>query len=215
MSSSFTLSDRGVKELCDEVIKKYHADLDSAAVNVDLVMCFRDPEGEAPAILKDGQRVLGSSKSISLKDRVKGMGDCEIILDGDAWGSMPLPMKEALLDHHLQCFEVKRDKNGDFIFDDINRPVVKMRPHDRVIRFFDTVAQRHGTNSIEAEQLRSMFLGYSSTYLPFVPAKEKSNEPLSNEEEIKCTLRVGDEEADFNDKEVSSKLLTKAIKGQL
>jgi len=158
MSASFAMADRSVSDICEKIIQQHHTDLDSAEVKIDLLLAFRDPDGEAPAILKDGQRVWGAVKTIGLKDRVKGMGDCEIILDGDAWADMSGLTKVALLDHYLEHFEVKRDKNGDFIFDDINRPVIKMRPHDRIIRLFHSVSRRHGRESIEAIQLKSMFV---------------------------------------------------------
>lgn len=172
MPSSYAMAEAEVRELCQELITAFHPDMDSADVKVDLLMAFRDPEGEEPALSKDKNRILGLSKTIGLKDRVKGMGDCEVILDGDAWQSLTLKEKSALLDHQLEHFEVKRDKDGSFVFDDINRPVLKIRPHDRVMRFFDTVASRHREHSIEADQLRSMFMRQHQTYLPFVPAGE-------------------------------------------
>jgi len=190
MPASYAIADSDVRLLCQSIIEKYHTDLDSAAAKVDLLMAFRDVDKEEPALLKDKVRILGSSKTISLKDRVKGMGDCEIVLDGDAWPTMTAEAKAALMDHQLECFEVKRDKSGDFLFDDISRPVIKMRAHDSVIRFFDTVALRHGKNSIEADQLRSMFLKASQIYLPFVPSEESPAALDQNIDSVTSTMRI-------------------------
>lgn len=164
----FTLAPIAIHQLCTKLIELYHSDLDSAAAKVDIVMAFRDPEGEAPAMEKDGHRILGQSSVIKLKDRVKGMGDCEVMLDGDAWDSLPEKQQAALLDHELEHFEVKRDKEGDFIFDDLNRPTIKIRNHDRQFGWFDTVAQRHRSDSMEVHQLQKLFAEAGQIYLPFV-----------------------------------------------
>lgn len=165
---TFTLAPMAIHQLCKELIELYHSDLDTASVKVDIVMAFRDPDGEAPAMEKDGHRVLGQAKTITLKDRVKGMGDCEIILDGDAWDGLPEKQKAALLDHELEHFEVKRDKEGEFVFDDLTRPVIKLRSHDRQFGWFDTVAMRHRSDSMEIHQLRKLFTEGGQIYLPFV-----------------------------------------------
>jgi len=164
----FTLAPAAIHKLCKELVQLYHTDLDSAAVKVDIVMAFHDPEGDSFALEKDGHRCLGIASNITLKNRVKGMGDCEILLDGDAWDGLPDKQKAALLDHELEHFEVKRDKVGNFMFDDLTRPLIKLRPHDRQVGFFDNVARRHRSDSMEVEQLRKMFIEAGQVYLPFV-----------------------------------------------
>lgn len=164
----FTLATPATHELCQQLVELYHKDLDSAAAKVDIVMAFRDPDGEAPAMEKDGHRILGQASTIKLKDRVKGMGDCEIMLDGDAWDGLPDKQKAALMDHELEHFEVKRDKVGDFIMDDLNRPVIKIRNHDRSFGWFDTIAMRHRSDSMEVHQLRKLFTEEGQVYLPFI-----------------------------------------------
>lgn len=173
MPASYVTASIAEAQMVSELILNHHSDMDSASVKVDLLFAFRDPEDEkgTPALAKDGHRVLGKSSILGLKDRVKGMGDCEIILDGDAWANLDKDHRAALIDHQLEHFEVRRDKNGDFVWDDIQRPVLKLRPHDRVIRLFDNVAVRHGAASIEVDQLRTMFLKTEQAYLPFVPKK--------------------------------------------
>ena len=177
MPTSYSMAAPPANELCQDIIQKYHVELDSVGVKVDILLAFRDPDSEKPSL----GGIWGISKLINLKDRVKGMGDCEIILDGDACANFSKENWEALLDHQLEHFEVKRDKNGDFIFDDINRPVLKLRPHDRVIRLFHGPAARHGNSSYEAQQLRSMFLN-DPGLLPFVP-EEAAHEELENQAE--------------------------------
>lgn len=164
----FALAGKEEDRLCKKLIETYHSDLDSAAVTVDIVFAFRDPDGDAPAMEKDGHRIFGQAKIMSLKDRTKGMRDCEILLDGDAWGEFTDKVKAALMDHELEHFEVKRDKEGNFIFDDLNRPVLKIRNHDRQFGWFDTAAQRHRSDSLEIMQLQRLFRESDQIYLPFI-----------------------------------------------
>ena len=153
----YTLATPDTVKLCEGVIKKYHPELDTTGAKVDLLMVFRAPDSESPAMEEQRIRVFSKSSVVKLKDRVKGMGDCEIILDGDAWGEKSPQEKIAILDHALASFEVKRDKNGDFIWDDLNRPVIKIKPYSHVIRWHAEVASRQRNYSLEAGALRHLF----------------------------------------------------------
>ena len=188
MPSTYALAEARDKELLTEVVRGHHTDIDTTAVKIDLLFAFRDPEGDAPAILKDGLRVLGKVSPIGLKDRIKGMGDAEIIIDGDAWGTMNSLEKLALLDHFLTSLEVKRDKAGEFVYDDYQRPVLKSRPHDRVIRLYHDVAVRHGANSIEVKQMEDLFLQSGKMYLPEPKGSEK--EIASKKENPESTVEI-------------------------
>jgi len=170
VSAIFSLADTETEKLCADLLQKYHGDLDTTGATFDIVFALRDPEStsDKPALAVRGQRVYGLSKIHSLKDRILGLKDAEIILDGDAWPSMSAKVKSAVLDHQLQYFEVKRDKEGEFILDDLNRPVLAMRQPDRSFGWFDAVADRHRDHSLEAMQLRRLFTEAGQTYLPFV-----------------------------------------------
>jgi hypothetical protein len=165
MSAFFQIADKSVLEILNKIIIDHHIDIDSVGTKIDVVFAFRDPEGEAPALTREGGRVFGMTKIISLKDRTKGMGDCEILLDGDAWPSMKETQKTALIDHFLTTLEVKRDKKGEFMYDDLQRPMIKLRPHDSVIRLFHSVASRNKKDSLEVQQLSSVF-SEGQFYLP-------------------------------------------------
>ena len=79
--------------------------------------------------------------------------------------------QKALLDHELEHFEVKRDKHGSFLYDDINRPLLSIRKHDRQHGSFDNIAKRHGTASGEVKQfLATIFDDSGQSYLPFAEA---------------------------------------------
>ncbi len=187
----FTLATEATHDLCNELIRKYHPDLDSASAKIDIVMAFRDPEGEEPAMKVRGHRVYGQAKIMNLKDRVKGMGDAEITLDGDIWETnLSEEVKAALLDHELEHFEVKRDKTVEFIWDDINRPLLKLKDHDREMGWFDSVARRHRGSSIEIMQLRKLFVDEGQTYLPFVKEFGDQEQAAAIEEVTEGAMQV-------------------------
>lgn len=167
MPPTFALATKEVTKQAEKLIIENHVDLDSVAIKIDYVFAFRDPEGEEPAMKEKGHRIFAKASIVRLKDRAKGMGDGEILLDGDIWKDLSEGVRAAILDHELEHFEVKREtKTGDFIYDDLQRPVLKLRDHDRQFGWFDNVAQRHGGNSIEVMQLRQIFTQASPSYLP-------------------------------------------------
>lgn len=151
-----------VHDLVKEVIRGYpeHAPILSAELKIDLVFAYgpRGDDGElqGPALKLHGQPCLGIARIVKLKDRVKGMGDVEISLDGDEWPGMSEAEQRALLDHELYHFSVFLDSNKAPITDDITRPVVKMRRHDFQFGWFTHIAKRHGIASAECQQARQM-----------------------------------------------------------
>jgi hypothetical protein len=170
VSAIYSLADTETEKLCAELIQKYHGELDTTGATFDIVFALRDPESDSdkPALSVSGHRVYGISKIHGLKERILGLKDAEIVLDGDAWPAMSAKVKSAVLDHQLQYFEVKRDKEGEFLLDDLNRPILALRKPDRTFGWFDAVADRHRDHSLEAMQLRRLFTEAGQTYLPFV-----------------------------------------------
>jgi hypothetical protein len=185
----FALATPATNDLCRKLIYLCHADLDSTAAKVDVVMAYRAPDSEEPAMVERGHRILGKASITKLKDRVKGMGDAEILLDGDMWEELLEKQKAALLDHELYHLEVKRDKTGEFVFDDLNRPLLKIREHDREFGWFDVIAQRHRGESTEIHQLQRLFAEAGQIYLPFVNP-EGSLEERDDKDSAETDARV-------------------------
>lgn len=167
MPTTYQRADEVVADLAGQIIALYHTDLFDVKPKIDYVFAFRDPDAEEPAIVVRGHRVMGQAKINNLKHRALGLGDAEILLDGDAWADMPDNRKRALLDHELEHLEVKRHKKtGEFLYDDLQRPAMKLRDHDREFGFFDNIAGRHGVDSFEIENLRRMFREAGGEYIP-------------------------------------------------
>lgn len=136
--------------------QKYHHDLIDFRVKIDLLFAFAalDDEGnpEGPALKLHGLPARGIARKISLKDRSKGMGDCEISIDGHWWHGANEEEQQALLDHELQHFEVKVNRAGVELRDDLGRPQIRIRPHDYEFGWFKCIAERHGMASAECAQ---------------------------------------------------------------
>lgn len=163
-----------VESLVETIVSKYHHRLRDAEVRVDLVFAYAatDANGDTmgPALKKNGLRCYAIARNIGLKDRAKGAGDCEIAIDGDEWPTMNDIEQEALLDHELTHFELRTDKDGNLVRDDLDRPKIRIRPHDREIGWFDEVAQRHGKEAFEFRAFNSLWQHCRQLQLPFTDA---------------------------------------------
>jgi hypothetical protein len=144
-----------VIELASTVMCKFedHKPILDHRVRIDFMFAYAEEneKGElcGSAITHDGIQALGLCKKMGPKERCKGMGDVEILLDGNWWQGASEGEKEALLDHELYHISVSADK------DDLGRPKIKMRKHDFQFGWFTRVAARHA-ESIERQQAREI-----------------------------------------------------------
>lgn len=139
--------------LCDF---ESHKPLLDRKVRIDVLFAYGDRDevtGElkGPAIKHHGVQALGICRKVSLKDRTKGMGDVEIVLDGDHWDNEATEKQQrAILDHELHHIFALDDN------DDLGRPKIKLRKHDYQFGWFKIIAERHGEASVERQQARTM-----------------------------------------------------------
>jgi hypothetical protein len=160
-----------IKAMADEILREHesHQQVVSAKVEIDYVFAFADVNDAGVtinnALTHHGSRALGICKKIALKERVLGRGDVEIALDGRWWQEASEAECRAVLDHELHHIEVKVDLNG-VCRDDIGRPLIKLRKHDYDVGWFNIIAQRHGTASIEAKQAKQIMDEMGQYYWP-------------------------------------------------
>lgn len=162
MPSKFALATKEVMVKLQGQIEKYHSDLNTQGVTFDVLMAYA-PENDAgektgPALKLHGYACGGVVSIVSLKNRVCGRSDAEILLDGDSWEKMSPEQQDALLDHELYHLVVARDLEGSPIRDTHGRPKLKMKLHDRQFGWFDAVAQRHGDASGEVFQAKQLVI---------------------------------------------------------
>lgn len=146
-----------------EVLCKFesHKPLIEAKVTIDLLFayCDRDDDTGKPknaALMLNGYPCLGVARIVNLKDRVKGLADAEICIDGDWWTEKAQEgQKVALLDHELYHIALKTRKEL-LQFDDHGRPKLRMRKHDIQVGWFAVVAERNGADSMEQTQAKAI-----------------------------------------------------------
>lgn len=153
-------------DMADELIKTVEPLnwIREVGVKIDYVWAYgaRDEDGKlvGEAIKHHGVKALGLCRIVSLKDRAKGLGDCEIVLDKDWWDTVDDEERRAVIDHELTHLQLKKGT------DDLGRPKLKLRKHDHQFGFFTSVAQRHGQYSQERIQAASMLEEAGQFYWP-------------------------------------------------
>lgn len=161
--STYHRAPKEVETLASEILtaNPCYRDVLNARVTFDYIFahgdCNRDGERVGVAIKKDGVRALGIARVTPLKQRAKGCADAEIVLDGDWWQEEASPEQQAaLLDHELFHVELKLDRDGGVRTDDLQRPLLKLKPHDWEMGMFNAIAARHGTASQEVILAKAM-----------------------------------------------------------
>jgi hypothetical protein len=171
-----------------------HQPLLDCHVKIDYVFayCDRDDETGEPtgnAITHQGHKALGLTRIVNEKDRAKGNGDAEILLDGDWWSELATEEQQAaLLDHELHHVALKTVK-GQIVHDSIGRPKLKLRKHDVQIGWFACIAERNGKNSIEQIQAQVIMDNLGQYFWPAlcpnsVPAKQISGGKKKTHEQL-------------------------------
>lgn len=156
--------------LLEETKQLHHPRLVLAEVNVAAVMVEAkvdengDPAG--PALKHHGHPCLAKIRIVPPKERVQGLADAEITLDGDRWPLLSRDEQVAVLDHELTHLELVGEA------DDGGRPKLRMRLHDYEAGWFVEVAERHREASQERQQAATMFTAHGQALFPFASVSE-------------------------------------------
>lgn len=160
--TTYEMAGQDLVSVIDDTMQAHHAPLVEAGVTVDLMLAYasRDKNGIAkgPAVKHNGLPAYAVVRKMALKDRTAGRSDAEIVLDGDNCRNWDAAFLIAVLYHELYHLELVEDKKeGGIALDDLGRPRLKIRPHDREFGWFDEIAHRHEGFSAEARQARLLF----------------------------------------------------------
>ncbi len=140
-----------------QVMRTLHPGLHDAGVELTILFAraARDADGNmtGPAITVGGYPAYALIKVCSLKDRVGGLKDAVLLLDGDQWVDVYEEMANAIIDRELTRLEVKLDKTGKTKLDDVGRPVLGLRKYDILISGFRECADRHKGDSLEVQAI--------------------------------------------------------------
>lgn len=162
---SFQRADDDLLKLVATTLKKHHKALADAGVTVQVLM--------KDELKHQGYPAYASVKRVSLKDRVLGHSDVEIVIDASRWALLSPAQRIAIVDHELTHVDLKIGKGGKTEIDDAGRPKITLRPHDHQFGWFDEVAERHGKDSIEVEQAQQFFDARGQSYLTLAVASTR------------------------------------------
>jgi hypothetical protein len=141
-------------DLLRKVRSKYHGRLDENEVTVGLLRAWPN-ETEENAVKLHGYPCAAVVKITPYAQRVLGIPDAVITLDGRAWDRFSEKERVALLDHELEHLELAVDSEGNLKSDDHGRPKLRMKLHDWELGGFAAVAGRHGTAALEVQSFRN------------------------------------------------------------
>jgi hypothetical protein len=170
---TYRQADKDVMKIIKELFDQHHEELAEAGVRVGCLFAYAPKdentgEPKGPALKLHGWPCAAIVKIVAHKDRVAGMPDAMICVDGKAWEEdWNENRQRAVLDHELTHIEVCRDEDGAVKLDDCHRPKLKMRPDDWNINGFQEIAQRYKEDSIEVGAARAMADKYGQLLFPW------------------------------------------------
>jgi hypothetical protein len=189
MANRYEKADDDVYAFVEELLEENYPEHASAGTSFEICFGFAPvgEEGEkvSCAIKENGYPTNGNTRICNLKERVMGRADAEITLDGDAWPDLSGEQRKAVLDHELYKLVVRRDIEGEFLFDTAGRPKLQKRQYDVHIGWFTAVAERNGDNSSERTQAKQLFNSKDGQILfPFASKGKKRLPEPKNELEV-------------------------------
>ena len=164
---------------CDDDVKKIAAGLMFAKypelvevdLRIDLIFAHAPPPKEGaqkqPALKHHGYPAAGICKINSLEQRVRGLGDVTILLDGDEWPHWSEKRQKAVIQHELEHVVIQRDKEGQVKADDIGRPKIKLKNHDWECGGFANIAKEYGDDAFEKEAMVLVADKYGQLLFPW------------------------------------------------
>lgn len=149
MPITYQLADGPVNKLVETIIARREPDLKEAGVTVQVLFAYGD--GDAPPIKVGGYACAAKIKINSRAQRVAGLPDATITVDGDQWKDWTERRQEAVLAHQLHHLLVVRFDDGMIKEDDAGRPKLKMRLHDHQIGVFECIMNDYREDSLDHE----------------------------------------------------------------
>jgi len=144
---TYKLADGNTHDRLHSIVNKHHPQLKRVSFDV---LEVRSDSGNA--LTANGYGCIACVRIVPLKDRACGRSDVEIVLDADKFGCANERAKSAILDHELTHLEPMLDKDGRPRKDSLTRPRLQLKRHDWQFGWFNAVAKRWGTDSIEVQQ---------------------------------------------------------------
>ena len=145
-----------------------YADINIFKLKYNLLYAFPnvDDAGNitSPAIKNKGVACAAMIKLIKGADKIIKKYDFEIFIDKSLWDEISINEKIAILEHELFHIKFKKDKKGEFKYDEYDRPMLQLKEHDLIFWGFSDIAKKHGDFSIEKKSIKDI-IKYNSFLL--------------------------------------------------
>ena len=165
--TTYTPAPEEVHARCVALIKRFHPDLVSVGIRLDILFAQTDAE-DGHSVKLNGYPCQAVVSILGPKERAKEQGDAQIIIDEENYHDLTEEEQDALLDHELYHLEVVKDQHGRPKRDPYGRPKLKMRLHDVQFGWFEEIARRHKQASGEVKQATQLYGLHRQTYFDFV-----------------------------------------------
>jgi len=149
MPTTYQEAPNEVAVMLAEIVSKWHPKIERAGVTF-LLLFAHGKDGEN-ALKLHGYPAAAIVNVVNLPDRVAGLPDCRIRIDGDRWPMWSDAKRQAILDHEAEHVEVQHDAKGNVKRDDVERPKLKLRPHD-----VEVIMKRHREASVEVQTAQAL-----------------------------------------------------------
>ena len=163
MAITYTQAPASIVALLQSTLEKYHPELHKVGLTVGCLIALRVHDDEdVHALMRSGYPIDAKIGITSLVDRARGLPDAKLLIDGLEWNKASDRQRIALLDHELEHLILPQQKpskkephRSGPKYDDLSRPVLKMKPHDWMLAGFKDVAERHQQHSHEIRQFQA------------------------------------------------------------
>lgn len=137
----------------DEMIAAYHPDLQRHGVTIGVDLAHVPHDETLKAKGKPCHAYIRITKT---RERQRGFPDALITVDYTYYMTLTPGKQAGLIDHEIAHVLVWRDTLGKPDIDADGRPELELRQHDLEFGWFMDVAARHGEDSHEVMQARSL-----------------------------------------------------------
>jgi len=139
-------TDREVLERVERMRARYHSELDDfeATINVLWIDRRTDEDGEwvdGPLLTHNGYSALATIRKTPERDRLLGVADAILSINGEFYRDLDDAGRDALIDHELEHLEIARRNNDEVLWDDAGRPKLRLRKHDWQLGGFLSIAR--------------------------------------------------------------------------
>ena len=180
--SIYNQANSEVKEVVNDLVASFYPDLEECQATIGVFMVHPTPSKiDKPALMVGGYPAEAHIRIVPYKDRVAGMADVILYLDGPNWYNADETERRSLVDRCLYRLEVQRDKkNNAFKTDDRGRPTLKLKKYDFQVNGFNTIVHRYGRYGVDAKAIEALSLHYN-TLLPVDSGSDEETEPATDE----------------------------------